>query len=75
MDRFDRAFYAPLVADLTNHGSWEAAGARTATERATAIWQQVLADYTAPPGAGDRGERIARFIADRSQAGGAPPPD
>ncbi|MGB3313129.1 MAG: trimethylamine methyltransferase family protein [Albidovulum sp.] len=75
MDRFDRAFYAPLVADLTNHGTWTAAGGQTATERATAIWQQVLADYTAPKGASDRGENIARFIADRSQAGGAPPPD
>ena len=75
MERFDRAFYAPLVADLSNFGTWEAAGAKTATERATAIWQQVLADYRPPEGAGDRGERIAQFIADRTAAGGAAPPD
>ncbi len=75
MERFNRAFYAPLVADLTNHGTWQAAGAQTATERATAIWQKVLADYTPPPGAAERIERIARFVADRTAAGGASPSD
>lgn len=75
MDRFDRAFYAPLVADLTNHGTWEAAGAQTSTERATAVWQKTLAEYTPPAGAAARGAHIARFIADRTEAGGAAPPD
>lgn len=75
MERFDRAFYAPLVADLSNHGTWEAAGSRTSTDRATAIWQRVLADFTAPPGAEERGDRIAAFIARRSAEGGSPPPN
>lgn len=75
MDRFSTAFYAPLVADLSNHGSWSAAGERTSTERATTIWQNVLAEFEPPEGAVARGHRIARFIADRSAAGGAPPPD
>ena len=73
MERFDRAFYAPLVADLSNFGTWEAAGAKTATERATAIWQRVLAEFRPPEGAGERGERIAGFIARRTAEGGAPP--
>ncbi|MEZ5779751.1 MAG: trimethylamine methyltransferase family protein [Paracoccaceae bacterium] len=75
MDRFDRAFYAPLVADLSNHGTWEAAGGQTSTTRATSIWQQVLADFRPPPGADERGDRIAQFIADRTEEGGAPPRD
>ncbi|WP_347310231.1 trimethylamine methyltransferase family protein [Defluviimonas sp. SAOS-178_SWC] len=75
MERFDRAFYAPLVADLSNHGTWEAAGAKTATERATAIWQRILSDYRPPEGSGERGERIARYIADRTAAGGKAPLD
>ena len=73
MERFDRAFYAPLVADLSNFGTWEAAGAKTATERATAIWQRVLAEFRPPEGAGEREERIAGFIARRTVEGGAPP--
>lgn len=75
MERFDRAFYAPLVADLTNFGTWESGGGRTSTERATAIWQQVLAEFRPPDGGEERGERIADFVARRSAEGGAPPPD
>lgn len=75
MERFDRAFYAPLVADLTNNGTWAAAGSQSSTERATAIWQRVLADFRPPAGGEERGDRIARFIADRTAAGGAPPLD
>ena len=75
MARYDSAFYAPLVADLSNHGTWAAAGRKSATGRATAIWQQVLADFTPPPGAGERAGRLEAFIARRSAEGGAPPPD
>ena len=63
------------MADLSNFGTWEAAGAKTATERATAIWQRLLAEFRAPEGAAERGERIAAFIARRETEGGAPPPD
>ncbi len=75
MARFDRAFYAPLVADLSNFGAWEAAGAQTSTERATAIWQQVLAEFRPPEGGAERGDRLAGFIARREAEGGAPPRD
>lgn len=75
MERFDRAFHATLVADLTNNGTWAAAGSQSSTERATAIWQRVLADFRPPTGGEERGARIARFIADRTAAGGAPPLD
>ena len=44
MERYDGAFYAPLVADLSNHGQWTDAGALRSDQRATAIWQRVLAD-------------------------------
>ncbi len=75
MERFDRAFYAPLVADLTNNGTWQAAGAQSSTQRATAIWQRCLAEYRPPEGTAERGARIARFIADRTAEGGASPLD
>ncbi|MCB2116729.1 MAG: trimethylamine methyltransferase family protein [Rhodobacteraceae bacterium] len=74
MERYDRAFYPPLVADLSNHGNWLAGGARTSTERATAIWQRLLADFRAPAGAEDRAGRLDAFISRRTAEGGAPPP-
>ncbi|MEL7346781.1 MAG: trimethylamine methyltransferase family protein, partial [Pseudomonadota bacterium] len=72
MARYDTAFYAPLVADLSNHGSWEEAGSQTAAERATAIWQRTLADFSPPPGAEAAAARIDDFIARRKAEGGAP---
>jgi len=49
MARFETAFYRPLLSDWQNRENWEAAGAQDATERATAIWQQLLGEFEAPP--------------------------
>ncbi len=47
--RYEKAFYRPLLSDWSNFENWTEAGARNATERATGIWKQMLADYQAPP--------------------------
>ncbi|MEZ5714328.1 MAG: trimethylamine methyltransferase family protein [Paracoccaceae bacterium] len=71
MARYRDAFLPPLVADLSNYGSWEAAGQQRADERATAIWQGILRDFTPPDGAGERLERMADYIARGRARGGA----
>jgi len=48
MERYRSAFYAPLVSDWRNFGSWSEDGGKTATERASGIWQGTLARYVAP---------------------------
>lgn len=73
MERYETAFHAPLVADLSNHGAWREAGGLRADERATAIWQQALADFTPPRACDGAAGRLARWVADRRQAGGMPP--
>ncbi|MDQ2067918.1 trimethylamine methyltransferase family protein [Xinfangfangia sp. CPCC 101601] len=75
MERYQTAFYQPLVADLSNHGSWTEAGALRADERATAIWKQKLADFVPPASSEGVADRIADFIEQRSAAGGAKPED
>ena len=70
MDRYDGAFYAPLVADLSNHGQWSEHGALRSDQRATAIWQRVLADFKPPAHGEAAAARLAQFIADRTAAGG-----
>ena len=65
MARYQNAFYAPMLSDWRNHGAWEAAGARDATERATAIWQERLAAFTPPPMAQDRAEALEAYVARR----------
>ncbi len=72
MARYDQAFYQPLVADLSNRGTWEAAGGLTTEERATAIWEEILADFQAPEDCDDVAERIRPFIEKRKAEGGAP---
>jgi trimethylamine--corrinoid protein Co-methyltransferase len=70
--RYGEAFYRPLVADLSNFGTWEEKGRLNAEERATGVWQAVLRDFTPPAGAAERLARIERMLADKEAAGGAP---
>ena len=70
--RYETAFYRPLLADLSNFGSWEEKGRQSAEERATGIWQAVLRDFTPPEGALERLGRIERMLADKTAGGGAP---
>jgi trimethylamine--corrinoid protein Co-methyltransferase len=73
MARYKTAFYAPLNADLRNFGTWTDSGSRTATDRATDIWQTVLEEFRPPPGAEEAAGRLDDFIARRTEEGGAPP--
>jgi len=49
MERYETAFYQPLLSDWRNYETWAEAGSPTATQRATALWQQVLKTYEQPP--------------------------
>lgn len=73
MERYRTAFYAPLVSDWRNYGSWYEDGARTATQRASAICRATLADYQAPARDPALVEALDAFVARRQAEGGAPP--
>ena len=49
LERYEDAFYTPLVSDWSNYETWQENGALTATERANRIWKQLLRDYQQPP--------------------------
>ncbi len=49
MERYEHAFYRPLLSNWQNHENWRIAGALDATQRATALWKQALAQYEQPP--------------------------
>jgi len=65
LERYQNAFYAPMLSDWQNHGAWSDAGGLTTRQRATARWQQALADYQAPPLADDRREKLDEYVAKR----------
>lgn len=75
MERYQTAFYAPIVADLNNFGTWSEQGAKTSTERATAVWKQVLREAKKPEGAEARVDALAPMIEAFTNQGGAPPMD
>ena len=72
MDRYDSAFYVPVLAELANFGTWTEAGAQNAEDRATKVWQDILANFQPPPGSTERAGRIQDYIACQTERGGAP---
>jgi trimethylamine--corrinoid protein Co-methyltransferase len=73
MERYRTAFYQPLVADWSNHGTWLERGARDTTERANALWKRILAEPPAIRPDAARLEALDAFVARRTAEGGAPP--
>lgn len=72
LETYETAFYRPLVANTQNYGAWADAGAKDAKARATAIWQEALRTYEAPPLDLVRLEAMTEFVAKRKEEGGAP---
>ncbi|HSL34541.1 MAG TPA: trimethylamine methyltransferase family protein [Candidatus Limnocylindrales bacterium] len=62
LERYETAFYRPMVSDWRNFETWQEDGARTATERANGIWKRLLAEYEAPALDPGRREAIEAFV-------------
>jgi trimethylamine---corrinoid protein Co-methyltransferase len=65
--RYENAFYRPLLSDWSSFESWTEAGARDATQRATALWQRLLAEYEPPPLDPAIREALAAYITRRTE--------
>lgn len=72
MQRYQSAFYEPLVSDWSNFGQWTDNGALTATQRANGVWKKLLREFEPPPMDPARREELQAFIERRSAEGGAP---
>jgi len=71
LERYETAFYEPIVSDWRNFETWEEHGALDATQRANGIWKQMLKDYEQPPLDPARDEELKAFMARRKEEGGA----
>jgi trimethylamine---corrinoid protein Co-methyltransferase len=67
LERYETAFYQPLVSDWQNYEAWELAGAKDASERATAVWQATLERYQQPPLDPEAEERLHAYVARRRE--------
>ena len=74
MERYETAFYPPILSDWTNSENWRLAGAKDTTQRATDLWQRVLEEYEQPALDPARLEAIDAFIAKRKEGIGTGEP-
>ncbi|RWB66291.1 trimethylamine methyltransferase family protein [Mesorhizobium sp.] len=72
LERYQTAFYSPMLSDWRNYEAWLEAGAKDASARANEIWKKLLADYEEP--ALDRAiaEELDAYVDRRIREGGAP---
>ncbi|WP_120500333.1 trimethylamine methyltransferase family protein [Roseovarius sp. EL26] len=71
LDRFETAFYSPLLSDWDNFENWTDRGSIDATTRANQIFRETLRNYEPPALDVGRLEEIDAFIARRTAEGGA----
>lgn len=67
LERYETAFYRPLLSDWRNFETWQEDGARTATDRANTIWKRLLADFEPPPMDPGTREALDDFVARRKR--------
>ena len=72
IERYERAFYHPMLSDWRNFESWSEAGAPDAAQRAAQIADNLLKAYEAPPLDDSIALELDEFIAKREAEGGAP---
>ena len=74
LERYEHAFYQPLVSGWQNYESWQLSGAQDATHRATGIWKRALAEYVQPPMDAAIREELDAYVATRRAAIGTDDP-
>jgi len=67
LQRYETAFYTPLLSDWRNFKAWEEAGSRTATERANTLWKRLLEEYEQPPLDPAIDEALAAYVEKRKE--------
>jgi trimethylamine---corrinoid protein Co-methyltransferase len=74
MERYEHAFYRPLVSNWQNYENWQIAGAKDATQRATETWKLALGEYQQPALDPAILEALDAYIAERRTAIGSGEP-
>ena len=67
LERYETAFYSPIVSDWNNFENWQDSGSLNATERANKLWKQVLQEFSPPPLDAAKTEELEAFVAKRKE--------
>ncbi|MEM9432767.1 MAG: trimethylamine methyltransferase family protein [Pseudomonadota bacterium] len=71
-DRYETAFYQPLISDWSNFEAWDLNGGVWTAERAHEMYQGIIAEFEAPPMDPAIKEELQAFVVKRKEEGGAP---
>jgi trimethylamine--corrinoid protein Co-methyltransferase len=74
MERYEHAFYRPLLSNWQNYENWQISGGKDATQRATDLWKQALLEYEQPELDPAIREALEEYIAKRRSAIGSGEP-
>lgn len=70
LERYESAFYSPLVSDWQNNEAWAAAGAPTTEQRAAQVVRKVLDNFEPPPLDDAIDAELTEFVERRRDEGG-----
>ena len=73
LERYETAFYAPMLSDWRNFETWQEAGSPDIASRANTLYKQLLTEYQVPALDVAIAEELDEFVARRTREGGAPP--
>ncbi len=72
LDRYETAFYSPILSDWRNFETWQEHGSVDATHRAHQIYKDLIASYEKPPLDPAIDEELDAFVQRRHEEGGVP---
>jgi trimethylamine--corrinoid protein Co-methyltransferase len=67
LERFETAFYSPLLSDWRNFETWQESGSLDGTRRAHGIWKELLRSYEEPPMDPGVREALGAYVARRKE--------
>jgi trimethylamine--corrinoid protein Co-methyltransferase len=68
LERYETAFYQPMISNWDNYDSWLERGRETAPVKANRIWKQLLQEYQKPPIDPATEEALGAFVTKRKEA-------
>jgi trimethylamine--corrinoid protein Co-methyltransferase len=71
LERYETAFYPPILSDWRNFESWREAGALDTAQRANRLYKAVLEEFEPPPLDPAIAEELESFVERRRREGGA----
>ena len=71
-ERYESAFYQPMISDWSNYEAWDLNGGVWTAERAHKIYKEIINEFEPPPIDIAIKEELEEFVSKRKLEGGAP---